>query len=178
MFTYKLMYFNGRGLAELIRYIFEFANQPYEDFRWPEKDWPAYEPNTPLGQCPVLEINEPSTGSLYQISQSKSIARFLANRFNLAGCSEIKKAKADMVVDQLSDLYYYYGQANYRQTSDEAKKREVDKFVSDKMKVYYGSLESWLERSKTQFFAGDEVTFADFDVALAVDRDFGWFAGR
>ncbi len=173
--TYKLMYYNGRGLAELSRYIFEVSGQPHEDFRWEEKDWPAYKHNTPFGQCPVLELNE--SGDVYQVSQSKSIARFLANRFNLAGASAAEKAKADMVVDQLSDLYYYYGQANYRQTSEEARKKEVEKFVNEKMPVYYGSLEAWLARSGTAFFAGDEMTFADFDVALAVDRDFGSVTG-
>ena len=42
MVSYKLMYFNGRGLAELSRYVFVVAGQEYEDFRFEPADWPKY----------------------------------------------------------------------------------------------------------------------------------------
>lgn len=37
---YRLIYFDGRGRAELIRLIFAVANKPYEDVRVHVKDWP------------------------------------------------------------------------------------------------------------------------------------------
>ena len=40
-----------------------------------------------------------------QIIQSLSIARFLANKFNLAGATVIEKAQADMVVECTKDFY-------------------------------------------------------------------------
>lgn len=49
MAEYKLMYFNGKGLAELSRFIFAAADVPYEDFRFEFKDWPALKPTMPFG---------------------------------------------------------------------------------------------------------------------------------
>ena len=54
---------------------------------------------TPAGQLPVMEIDG------IQIIQSLSIARFLANKFNLAGATVIEKAQADMVVECTKDFY-------------------------------------------------------------------------
>lgn len=38
---YKLTYFNGRGLAEIIRLIFAQAGVDYEDIRIEKDEWPA-----------------------------------------------------------------------------------------------------------------------------------------
>ena len=54
---------------------------------------------TPAGQLPVLEVD----GG--QICQSMAIARFLANKFGLAGTTPIEKAQADMVVDCVQDFF-------------------------------------------------------------------------
>jgi glutathione S-transferase len=56
MTDYKLMYFDGRGLGELIRYIFIVADVPFEDFRWKESDWPIFRPQMPLGYCTFTEV--------------------------------------------------------------------------------------------------------------------------
>lgn len=163
------MYFNGRGLAELSRYILEVSGQKYEDLRWEESDWPLYKPNTPFGQAPVLLVTV--SGKAHEIGQSKTIARFLAEKFKLRGKSELEKAKADMIVDQLGDLYSYYSFANYRQSNEDDKNKEIKKFTETKLHAYYSLLEGYLVKSKTEFFAGDTMTYADFDMALAVDRD-------
>ena len=52
----------------------------------------------PGGQLPVLEIDGEKIG------QSITIARFLANKFNLTGKTEIEKAKADMILDCIQDI--------------------------------------------------------------------------
>ena len=40
-----------------------------------------------------------------QLNQSMTIARFLANKFNLAGSNPLEKAQADMVVDCVTDFF-------------------------------------------------------------------------
>jgi hypothetical protein len=89
MVHYKLIYFNFRGLAEPSRYIFAVAGQEYEDFRFEREDWPKHKPNTPFGQSPVLEVSDGSHTT--QIAQSAAIARYLANKFGLAGKNDIEK---------------------------------------------------------------------------------------
>ena len=39
---YKLIYFNTAGRAELIRLLFAYADQEYEDFRFEHSQWPQF----------------------------------------------------------------------------------------------------------------------------------------
>ena len=49
MAEYKLIYFNGKALGELVRFIFAAANVSYEDYRFEVEDWHKIKPTTPLG---------------------------------------------------------------------------------------------------------------------------------
>ena len=43
--TYKLIYFNARGMAEPSRLILSYAGVPFEDTRIERADWPAMKPS-------------------------------------------------------------------------------------------------------------------------------------
>ena len=95
--TYKLIYFDLRGLAETSRMLFKAAGQSFEDFRYPftvkdgkqiRNEWIADKPNYIYEKIPVLEID----GGKYVIPQSKAIERFLARRFNMLGDNDIEAA--------------------------------------------------------------------------------------
>ena len=53
---------------------------------------------TPLGTLPVLEYN----GN--KLTQSITIARFLAKEVGIVGKNNMEQAKADMVVDTIVDV--------------------------------------------------------------------------
>jgi len=40
--SYKLLYFNARGAAELARLVFKQAGVEFEDFRFTREEWPNY----------------------------------------------------------------------------------------------------------------------------------------
>ena len=95
--SYKLIYFNGRGLAETSRILLKVGGQEFEDYRYPLKidngqyirpEWDADKSKYIYEQIPVLEID----GGKYVIAQSKAIERFLARRFNLLGNNDIEAA--------------------------------------------------------------------------------------
>lgn len=44
--TFKLRYFNIRGLAEPIRFVLAYAGQEYEDIRVSHDDWRAIKSST------------------------------------------------------------------------------------------------------------------------------------
>lgn len=44
MATYKLHYFNSRGVAETIRFIFAQAGVQYEDIRHTQEEWVKVKP--------------------------------------------------------------------------------------------------------------------------------------
>jgi glutathione S-transferase len=95
--TYKLTYFNIRGLAETSRMLFKAAGQQFEDYRYPismkdgqfsRPEWDADKPKYIYEKIPVLEID----GGKYTIAQSKAIERFLARRFNMFGNNDVEAA--------------------------------------------------------------------------------------
>ncbi len=92
---YKIVYFNGRGKAEVSRLLFHLVDQHFEDVRIERQDWPSYKPHMPFGQVPILEITNGS--EVIVLAQSAAIGRFLANKFNLAGKTDLERARVDMV---------------------------------------------------------------------------------
>lgn len=60
--SYKLAYFNGKGLAELSRTLLAATETPFEDFRYPfsivegkyiKPEFEADKASMPMGQVPV-----------------------------------------------------------------------------------------------------------------------------
>ncbi|XP_038611198.1 hematopoietic prostaglandin D synthase isoform X2 [Tachyglossus aculeatus] len=68
----KLVYFNLRGRAEIIRYLFAYMDLKYEDQRIEPADWPGIKPLLPFGKIPILEVD----GVI--LHQSLAIARYFA----------------------------------------------------------------------------------------------------
>lgn len=116
-----------------------------------------------------MEVNE--SGETHYISQSNTIARFLANRFGLAGETDIEQAKASMIIDQLNDLYFHYSQANYRTEDRESKQKEVEKLTRTMLPHFYSSVEKCISKYSTSYCVGDKLTYADLAIACSVDRD-------
>ena len=161
--TYKLHYFNGRGRAEVSRLIFTVAGQKFEDHRFEFQQWPTLKSQMPLGQAPVLEIDE------LQLPQSVSIARYLAKEFNLAGTGNLEQAKVDAVGDTINDIIEANGPS--RQEKDETKKQAlIEKFRTEELPKHLQNLDKLGEMygNGGPFFVGNNLTWADlffYDVA-------------
>lgn len=94
MSNYKLTYyavdrcFDVRERAELCRFIFSQAGVQYEDERVDWFEWKQLKPNkSPTGYLPLLEVDE------NLLTGSAVIARFLAERFGLAGSNDVENAE-------------------------------------------------------------------------------------
>lgn len=98
MSNYKLIYFNARGRAEVSRLIFAQAGVEYEDKRVAGEEWAKLKPTTPTGSLPLLEVDGK------QLTGSGVIARFLAERFGLAGSNDIENAEIAGIIDVLEDF--------------------------------------------------------------------------
>jgi glutathione S-transferase len=156
MSTYKLHYFNGRGLGEVSRLIFTVAGQKFEDIRHEHSDWPSHKAEMPLGQMPVLEFNG------VKLPQSLAIARFLAKQFQLAGKDNFEQAKVDAVVDTIHDLLLAFRPT--RMEKDEVKKQEITKkFIDEELPKHFQNLETLgkLYGNGGNYFVGNQLTWAD-----------------
>ena len=74
--SYKLVYFNGKGKAEVSRLLFHATGHAFEDVRLERDDWTNnWKPKTPFKQVPVLEFDG------HMLPQSRAIERYLATQF-------------------------------------------------------------------------------------------------
>ncbi|PAV74290.1 hypothetical protein WR25_24830 [Diploscapter pachys] len=160
--SYKLYYFDGRGLCEASRQLFAFADVPFEDVRLTREKFMELKPTFPYGQVPVLEVDG------VQIPQSVAIARFLAKKFGFAGKTEVEQALVDGICDQWKDFYvetkpYYY--------SKEKAKTEVLLPARDK---FFGFLKNLLNKNKNGFLVEGGVTYADLFIVDNMTSLVGW----
>jgi len=163
MAEYKLTYFNSRGLAEPIRWIFAVAGVVYDDVRVEKEQWPELKEKYEWGHVPVLEIGGK------QLAQSASIARFLAKKYNLDGANELEAAKCDELVDALGDLRKEWGRYHFE--SDENKKAEYKKTLLDNyVPKYFGKFDSIIEGNGGKWLVGEKLTWADIQIVSGVEQ--------
>ena len=114
----KLTYFNGKGIAETSRILLAAAGYKYTDFRYPLKinNWKTYDFTRDefdkdkadgklfksMDKVPFIEVE----GVI--ISQSKSIERYISNRFGFMGSNLIEAALIDSYCENLRDFKFAY----------------------------------------------------------------------
>ena len=134
MASYKLYYFNGKGRAETIRMIFALKGVAYEDIRIPNEKWLEFKPETPFGSLPVLEEN----GKM--LAGSTIIARYLGEKYGLAGNNSWENAEISNSVDFMDDFTKAMVAMQFEK--DEAKKAELkEAFQKENLPKYLSRLE-------------------------------------
>lgn len=106
--SFELVYFNGKGLAEVTRLMFVATGTAWTDTRFPisknadgtwlRPEFEAAQASFPMGQVPVLK-----TGGA-TLCQSKAIERFVASALKLNGASAVEAAHIDAVGELLTDV--------------------------------------------------------------------------
>ncbi|GMS98135.1 hypothetical protein PENTCL1PPCAC_20310, partial [Pristionchus entomophagus] len=100
--SYKLTYFDIRGLGEVARQLLHLSGTPFEDDRVHNDDWTSgamRKESTPFGQLPVLEVDgQPMATSL-------AINRYLGKQFGFAGKTPFEEALVDALGDQWMDYF-------------------------------------------------------------------------
>ncbi|KHJ90471.1 glutathione S-transferase protein [Oesophagostomum dentatum] len=161
MVHYKLIFFNGRGAAEIPRQLFILAGQGFEDVRLSQEEWLKRKPEMPFGQLPVLEIDGK------QLAQSIAISRFLARKFGFAGSNPFEEAVVDSVVDQFRDFMVEVRQVIAVATG--LQKGDMKKLVKEVFfparDKFFGFMEKFLRKSQSGYLVGDSLTFADLYLA-------------
>lgn len=123
---YKLIYFNGRGLGEPLRWLLAYMGEKFEDFRFPREEWPSIKPTTPFGKVPVLEIN----GKM--AAQSIALARYLGKQAGLGGKDAWEDLQIDIVVDHFADFRHELALLKIMTEKDEKIKAEKkERFVKE-----------------------------------------------
>ncbi|XP_013010450.1 hematopoietic prostaglandin D synthase isoform X1 [Cavia porcellus] len=148
---YKLIYFNMRGRAEIIRYLFAYLDIKYEDHRIEQADWPEIKSTLPFGKIPILEVD----GLI--LHQSLAIARYLTRNTDLAGKTATEQCQADAIVDTLDDFMSCFPWAEKNQ---EVKNQVFNELLTQEAPRLLQDLETYL--GDKEWFIGNSVTWADF----------------
>lgn len=158
MTNYKLIYFNTKGKAEIIRLIFTVAEVKFEDKRLDQEEWPKLKPSTPSGTLPVLEVDGK------QLSGSRPIARLLAERFGLAGSNDFENAEIASIVDVMDDFAKPFMELFFER--DEDKKPAIIKNIETQViPKYFGIIESKIVKNNCNgFIYGSKLTYGDLSV--------------
>ena len=162
--TYKLYYFQARGRAELVRWIFIQAGVPYEDIRFTQEEWKEFKPKTPFGAMPVLDID----GKIY--GGSGPIARYVAEQHGLAGSNPVENFELATINDVIDDLVIRIMIQYYEK--DEKKKEELKKEFNDThLPKYFGILNKRItdNGSSEGWIFGQKVTYVDMYLAFITD---------
>ena len=163
MSTYKLTYFNLRARAELSRFIFAQAAVQYKDERIQGlgQHWDELKPKTPFGCLPVLVEDGK------ELSGSTIIARYLAEKFGLAGANEFENAEIASIVDTINDVSQEIFKPFFEK--DEARKKEM----TEKLKEYLPTKLALFEKRAAENGNGwvycGKLTWADFALYLLTD---------
>ncbi len=162
--AYKLIYFNAKGGGETIRFIFAQAGVAYEDkrFKYHGEEWAELKPTTQYGTLPLLEVDGK------QLAGSGPIARFLAERFGLAGSNDFENADIAGIDDVICDLAHQVIKVRFEK--DETRKADLKKALQEThFPRYLGVLEKKASASPEGWLWGTKLTWPDihFYVVLA-----------
>ena len=95
--SFKLIYFDVRGLGQAIRDSFKFTEIDFEDKRLSFDEFSKdVKPTAPFGQLPLLEINQDLT-----ITQSKTILRYASKKAR----TYPRNHEYAAIIDQWCDLH-------------------------------------------------------------------------
>jgi glutathione S-transferase len=162
-YKFKLIYFEDRGRADLIKLLFSIVNCPYEDVKISPIDWNHYKTFMPFEQLPVLIINNET-----KIAQATTICRFLANQFKLNGTNELDNIMCDMVVEQLRECG---DDATHVMQEMDLNKKQIlkNRFIETLRKTLKG-YENLLSMNRNKYIVSNNLTWAD----LALVNGWEW----
>ncbi|MFH4981486.1 hypothetical protein AB6A40_008195 [Gnathostoma spinigerum] len=164
---YKLQYFELHGRAEPIRILLHYLEIPYTEEYIKQEDWPSIKPSTPLGQLPVLTVDEK-----LKLGQTTAILRYLGRTHGLCGLSPEEDAVIDMYGEQLQDgisaAVPYIRSIVKGEGDPETTKKE---YVVPNIKNVTGPIfENQLKANGTGYLVGKKLTWVDLFMANFFSR--------
>ena len=126
-----------------------------------EKDWEKVRStlNMPFPNLPYLIDN--SQSAPIELTQSNTILRYLARRFDLYGDSDLERSEIDLLQDEAYDFRNEIIKTAY--TLGGEYNEVYDHFANNTLPDYLHSFEQYLTNQKHQtFFVGDRLSLVDF----------------
>ena len=151
----RIIYFNIRGRAEVIRLIFEELGVAYDEQRLNStSDWDAMKPLTPFGALPIYEEGD------LRLAQTQAIYRHIARTRGLYGSNKREYAECDVgaeaVTEAIDEMWRLYWEPDY--------KDKLAGFADGRLAEQLRNLERWFTRNSDapDCWVGNALTYTDF----------------
>ncbi|PIK46238.1 putative S-crystallin SL11-like [Apostichopus japonicus] len=161
----RLKYFDAKGRAEPVRFMFALDGVDYEDIRYSQEEFAKVKATMPFGQVPVLEVDD------ITVPHSKAIYTFVAAQHGFLPADNLGRAHVDVVIETISDT-------DFDSTKWFFEQEELMKHLKDvtfpKMKE---NLEKILSENNGGLF-GDKLSLADVITFSMLHDGLAMFTGK
>jgi glutathione S-transferase len=152
-----LIYFGVYGRGEMIRMLLHHANIDYNDKRVSFSEWKQMKGNLIHSQLPVW-VEEDGV----QRNQSISILRYVGMKSGYYSTDPDEAYHIDNVLDEYNDVIAKLYPIHMKKDYNNEDKR---KMYFDALETFATTMESRLQKRKTEFISLDRITIADFALA-------------
>ena len=182
---HKLIYFDAKGAAELIRIILKIGDVEFEDYRFPIKTKEGGGFETPefdnakttgilssnMNRAPVLQL---PSGKV--IGQSKAIERYVCKMCNFLGENDEDCFYIDCISENIRDIRDKWGKV--RMTGGPGNTPEKDEAIK---KFYESELKDWLEKlekslpsenNENDYAVGSRISYVDIQIWFLMTQVF------
>ncbi|KAI9504796.1 hypothetical protein GGI25_006500 [Coemansia spiralis] len=153
--SYVFRYFNTPGFGETTRLLLTIANVD-----WVEEnpEWPQEKPNQPFGRLPVLVEKSNDGSSDFVLSESGTIERYIARKYNIIPSNPKEASRQEQLRDQMVDIIIAVSGAS---KGDEGAKAKFNELSAKMKEVMAKSLK---DNGNNGHFTGDKLTYIDIFV--------------
>eukprot|EP00542_Grammatophora_oceanica_P020373 CAMPEP_0194038430 /NCGR_PEP_ID=MMETSP0009_2-20130614/10662_1 /TAXON_ID=210454 /ORGANISM="Grammatophora oceanica, Strain CCMP 410" /LENGTH=234 /DNA_ID=CAMNT_0038680919 /DNA_START=24 /DNA_END=728 /DNA_ORIENTATION=+ len=168
MAKHTLTYFGMGGRAEPIRLAAVIGRFPFTNKAVAYKDFGEMVAGLPLGQLPILEIEEGGTKTV--IPQSDAILRYFGKQTGLYPDDPVEAMQVDSLLDTIKDLEMpldvtFMGPVRFlfadKEWEEEDKLAMRKRILEKAIPKYLGFVEGKLRDNGTGWLVGKNVTIAD-----------------
>mmetsp|Transcript_36309 Transcript_36309/g.50437 ORF Transcript_36309/g.50437 Transcript_36309/m.50437 type:complete len:229 (-) Transcript_36309:146-832(-) len=169
----KIGYWDIRGLGAPLRMMCAYAGEPYENKMYSEFPVWGAEKAEMIKKNPLMNLPYVVDGEKI-ICQSNACVYYLGKRLGIDGEDAETQLNIMQIMMQTSDLrdkivhmVYPFNKVSPTQEDWDA---NLEKYLTQELKVYYMKFNSWMEFQKTKFSCADKVSSADFHLFEMIDQ--------
>jgi len=165
-FTYTILYYQGRALGELPRFIARAGKLKLVNDFITDDTFHQIRESLLFGQIPRLNVTNEAGELVVELVQSRAIARYLATLTNFAGKTPEENAEIDQMYEGIQSINEELGRAWW----SENRRFEVNEFLrGGKLQESLQKFDDIVSCNEAGVLAGKGMSWADFSLFIFLE---------